>query len=198
MIMQRITICFCLAAFFILTNCDQENFIEITEIPEEVTPAEVEFQQGFALKAQEEDIFVSEGSAKRFIGGNGLISYAISSGTIVCEGGSGYSTSYSGSNFFVFDFYEFEGDQYVTRAGITTEVDGQPTVLFSLVAPGSGCQEQNVEVTITDITETEISGTFTGDFFKMDGPIGSDLPCSGFVYVGEYTAFFSMPYEDCE
>ncbi|MCI4647465.1 hypothetical protein [Phaeodactylibacter sp.] len=196
--MQRITICFCLIAFFALTNCDRENFIDVTEIPEEVTPVEVEVQQGFALKAQEEDIFVSEGSAMRFIGADGVFFYAISSGTITCEGGGAYSTSYTGPNLFFVDFYEFEGEHFVTQAGITTEVDGQPTVLFSLVAPGSGCQEQNVEVTITEITATEISGTFTGDFFKMDGPIGSDLPCSGFVYVDEYTASFSLPYEDCE
>ena len=40
--MQRITICFCVIAFFSLTNCDRENFNEVIEIPEEVTPAEVE------------------------------------------------------------------------------------------------------------------------------------------------------------
>ncbi|MEQ8703960.1 MAG: hypothetical protein RIC19_08560 [Phaeodactylibacter sp.] len=196
--MQRITICFCLVAFLSLTNCERENFNEITEIPEEITPAEVEYQQGFALKAQEEDIFVSEGSAKRFIGANNFTSYALTSGTIICEGGSAYSTSYNGSNFFVLDFYVFEGEEYVTTVGITTEVDGQPMVLLGLISPGSGCEYQTAELTITEITETEISGTFTGDFFRIDGPLGNDLPCSGFVYVGEYTAAFSMPYEDCE
>lgn len=102
--MQRISICFCLIAFFALTNCDRENFIDVTEIPEEVTPVEVEVQQGFALKAQEEDIFVSEGSAMRFIGADGVFFYAISSGTITCEGGGAYSTSYTGPNLFFVDF----------------------------------------------------------------------------------------------
>ena len=196
--MYRIKICFCLAACFILTNCDRENFNEVTEIPEEIVPAEIEIQQGFALKAQEEDLFVSEGSAKRFVGSGSTYFYAVSSGTIVCEGGSAYSTSYTGPNLFFVDFYEFEGEHFVTTAGISTEVDGQPMVLFSLISPGSGCQEQTVELTITEITDTEISGTFTGDFFRIDGPLGNDLPCSGFVYVGEYTASFSLPYEDCE
>lgn len=200
MIMQRITICFCLVAFFALTNCDRENFNEITEIPEEVTPAEVEFQQGFALKAQEEDVFVSEGDARRFIGANNFTSYALTSGTIICNGGASYtaSTGGNGANFFILDFYVFEGEEYVTQVGITAEVDGQPMVLFSLVSPGTGCEYQNSELSITEITETEITGTFTGDFFRIDGPLGNDLPCSGYVYVGEYTASFSMPYEDCE
>lgn len=196
--MQRITICFCLAAFFTLTNCDRENFNEVTEIPEEVTPAEVLYQKGFSLQAQEEEVFITDGVARRFVGANGFTSYVISSGTIVCEGGSAYSTSYNGSNFFILDFYEFEGENYVSQVGITTEVDGQPMVLFSLISPGSGCEYQKAELTISEITETEITGTYTGDFFRIDGPLGTDLPCSGYVYVGEYTASFSMPYEDCE
>jgi hypothetical protein len=199
MIMQRITICFCLVAFFALTNCDRENFNEVTEIPEEVTPAEVEFQQGFALKAQEEEVFVSEGDARRFVGSNNFVSYALTSGTITCTGGASYTASPGANgNFFILDFYVWDGEEYPTQVGITAEVDGQPTVLFSLFSPGTGCEHQTAELEITEITETEITGTFTGDFFRIDGPLGNDLPCSGYVYVGEYTASFSMPYEDCE
>ncbi len=196
--MQRITICLWAIVYIALVSCERENFLEITEAPEAAPPTTVEYQQGFALRAQEEDVFIAEGTAKRITGAGGFTSYAISSGAIICEGGSAYSTSYTGENFFVLEFYEFEGEHYVTQAGITTEVDGQPTVLFSLVPPGSGCQEQTAAVTINAITETEISGTFTGDFFRMDGPVGNDLPCGGFVYVDEYTASFSLSYEDCE
>jgi len=196
--MQRITICFCLVAFFTLTNCERENFNETIDIPEEVTPAEVEFQQGFALKAQEEDVFVSEGDARRLVGAGNFLSYVLTSGTITCTGGTSYSASANGDDFFILEFYVFEGEEYVTQVGITAEVDGQPTALFSLFSPGTGCEHQKAELTITEITETEITGTFTGDFFRIDGPLGNDLPCSGYVYVGEYTASFSMAYEDCE
>jgi len=198
MIMQRITICFCVIAFFALTNCERENFNETIDIPEEVTPAEVEFQQGLALKAQEEDVFVSEGDARRLVGAGDFVSFVLTSGTITCNGGAAYTVSSSGDDFFILEFYVFEGEEYVTQVGITTEVDGEPMVLFSLFSPGTGCDYQTSELTITEITETEISGTYTGDFFRIDGPLGNDLPCSGYVYVGEYTASFSMPYVDCE
>lgn len=196
--MQRITICFCLVAFFTLTNCERENFNETIDIPEEVMPAEVEFQQGLALKAQEEDIFVSEGMARRFIGVDSFTYYALTSGTITCNGGGAYSISSDGDNFFMVEFYIFEDEPYLWQVGLVAEVDGQPTVLLSQVPAGSGCEYQNAELTITEITETEISGTFTGDFFRIDGPMGNHLPCGGHIYVGEYTASFSMPYEDCE
>jgi hypothetical protein len=199
--MQRITICFCVIAFFTLTNCERENFNETIDIPEEVTPVEVEFQQGFALMAQDEEIFVSEGSGRRFVGIDDFTLYALTSGTIICNGGPAYSASPNSTDnsFFILDFYVYEGEEYVTQVGITTEVDGQPTILFGQVSPGSGCEYQKAELAITEITDTEISGTFTGDFFRIDGgPLGNDLPCSGHVYVGEYTASFSIPYEDCQ
>lgn len=49
-----------------------------------------------------------------------------------------------------------------------------------------------------EIIEMEIIGIFIGDFFRIDGLLGNDLFCSGYVYVGEYIVFFSMFYEDCE
>lgn len=197
--MQRTTIYIfmLLTAGWAFMSCEREDFNETIDIPGEVTPTEVEIAQGFALMAQDEAVFISDGSAKRLVGGGNTL-FAISSGTIICEGGSSYSTSYDGENFFALEFIEVAGEYFVFRAGLTTEVDAQLMTLFSLVPPGSGCQEQLAEVTITSLTEDQISGSFTGDFFKMDGPLGNDLPCGGFVYVGEYTASFSLAYEDCE
>ena len=190
-----------LVAFFfgctIFLACDRENIESITDLPYDEPPVEIEIFEGMAFQAYSGDMIFTEGSAKR-LGDAGSYLFALSSGVITCSGPDGYTTSYDGNSFFNLEFYEFEGEYFPFQATITTEIDGVPISLLSLVPSGSGCQEQQVEVTITELTDDHVSGTFSGDFFKMGSQIGSDLPCSGFIYVGAFTAEFSMPYEVCQ
>lgn len=178
-------------------SCDRENIESITDVPIVEPPVEVDIIEGLAFQAYNGDLIINEGSAKR-LGTPGNYLFALSSGTITCIDPSSYSTSYNGNSYFNLEFYEFDGEYYTFQANITTEIDGVPISLRGLVPPGSGCQEQEITLTITELTDDHISGTFSGDFFKMGSQIGSDLPCSGFVYVGEFTAEFSMPYELCQ
>lgn len=178
-------------------GCDRENFNEVNEIPAELTPTVVEFEGGFALRAQNETVFLADGSARRFASPGSTL-FVISSGTIVCESNSGWSVNYEGPNFFSLGFFQGEDGFSAFNANLTVEVDGVPKVLFAFVPQGSGCQEQSTEVTITSLTDDHISGSFTGSFFSLDSAANPNLPCSGFTYVGEYTASFSLAYEDCE
>lgn len=198
--MQRITIYtfLLLLSGFGLMNCERENFNEVIDTPEVLAPTEVEFEEGFELRTQGTSLLRTEGSARRFVGATAN-AYAITSGTIVCEGASGYSIEPGGGpNFFSFYFLEFDGNYIALNVALTVEVDGVRRILFALVPPGSGCQEQSNEISITSLTDDHISGSFTGTFFSLDGPSSPDLSCSGFTYVGEYTAAFSLAYEDCE
>jgi hypothetical protein len=70
--------------------------------------------------------------------------------------------------------------------------------LLSLVLPGSGCPENFAEITITELTDEHISGTYTASFFRFGDVISDTLPCNGFIYVGDFTAEFSLPYEVCQ
>ncbi len=183
---------------FGLMNCERDNFNEVIDTPEVLVPTEVEFEAGLELRSQGTSFLQTEGSARRLVGPTAN-AYVITSGTITCEGGSVYSTEYQGSDFFTFEFSESEGSFFAYNIILTAAVDGvSRRVLFALVPPGSGCQDQNNEVIITSLTDDHISGSFTGAFFSLDGPLSPDLPCFGFNYVGEYTAFFSLPYQDCE
>lgn len=178
-------------------SCDRENIESITDVPQTEPPVEVDIFEGMAFQAYSGDVLFSEGSAKR-LGDAGNYLFALSSGVITCSGPDGYTTAYEGNSYFNLEFYEFEGAYYTSQATITTEIDGAPTTLLSLVPAGSGCQDQEVVVTITELTDNHVAGTFRGDFFKMGDVLGPTLPCFGFVYVGEFTAEFSMPYEVCQ
>lgn len=198
-IMQRTTIYIflLLSAGCAFMSCEREDFRETTDIPGEAAPTEIEFEEGFALRAQDETVFLADGSAKRFVGSTSTM-FAITSGTIICDGAFGYNLEHTGSNAFILQFLEIEGNYYTNFVSLTAEVDGAPRLLFSLVPQGSGCQQQPREITITSLTDDHISGSLTGSFFSLDGATSPDLPCSGFTYVGEFTASFSLAYEDCE
>lgn len=177
-------------------GCDRANFATVTDSPLPVDTTVVEFEEGFAFRRPNGDVSFSEGMAKR---GNGW--FAISSGLIACNGPDGYNTTWDGSNgnlFFTLDFYEFQGDYFVTRCDITTAVNGQQMTLLSNVPVGSGCPNNLSALTISELTDDMVSGAFTGDFFQISGMLSDTLPCSGFTYVGQFTATFSLPYEVCE
>lgn len=52
--------------------------------------------------------------------------YVLIFGMIICNGGVFYIVSIGGNgvNFFILDFYVFEGEEYVIQVGIIVEVDG--------------------------------------------------------------------------
>lgn len=189
-----------LIALFLTTfffACDREDIYQITDTPIEGPPVEIEYQQGFAYQTLDDNVILEEGSAKR-IGADESFSMVITTGTISCDGGSVYSVQYSGSNFFIIEFYQFDGVNYPTRASITTEVDGQTMTLESFIPAGSGCDQADPVLTISEFTEDHIAGTYTADFFRFGEVMNDTLPCFGFVYVGEFTAEFSLPYDTCE
>lgn len=182
-----------------LLACEREDYYVIEDTPVD-EPVEIDVFNGFAFQAYNGDEIITEGAARRLnTGPDDSYTMVLTSGAVVCDGPNGYSTTSDGDQYFNIAFVAAADGEYYPYLGIlTTEVEGQLMTLHSLVPAGSGCPQNIAEITIEELTDDHVTGTYTASFFRFGETIDDSLPCNGFEYVGEFTAEFSLPYEVCQ
>ncbi|MFK7937206.1 MAG: hypothetical protein AB8G22_27070 [Saprospiraceae bacterium] len=182
-------LCLLLLLLATIYSCEKENFNYVLDeaIPE--PPVIIEKEEGIIqLTFNDEPSDTLRGFAKT----EDNIVYIISNGEIECRGDGSFRAQ--GSLFM--NLIRFDEIAFVNSVSFAREINGEEV---SLMAEGTlfDCGRNRPLVELEEISDSEIKGKLTADFYIFDVDGGGDCE-ELWTYYGELTLAFAIPVEPCD
>ncbi len=178
-------------------SCNTDNYDYTEDIADPYVTDTIDVDNILAYTIPDNDTYLEDGRVLEYLPEGGLTNWVIASSEVdVTCANNGISTSFSGSEYFQFTFYDNFGEPVIFNASFTGYFDNELKTVSMNLNPACPAEQTIINY---EITGDRMSGTITGEYFYLaDDLIEPFISCENFISTGIVDITFDLPLQDCQ